>query len=239
MKIIETQDFKVRLINGGEYLNSAQLLRGRIFLRQEKTEKDKFDKFCQHLVVIDKRINQVVGTYRLLLGSIAEKNIGFYSETEFDLGNIKRSCKGEVLEIGRACVHPDYRKYLIITLLWRGVLSYVEYNKVDFIFGCASIEDSHPLKIGKIFRFFKDNFFSPPRFRVFPLEDKRFSYIKYLDEYNKEEVLNMLTSLIRGYLSIGAFVCGEPAWDRVFDTVDFFMLLDVKRINNSFLRKFL
>ncbi len=239
MKIIETQNFKVQLIKKGGYLNSAQLLRGKIFLNQEKIEKDKFDKFCQHLIVIDKRVSRVVGTYRLLLGSIAEKHIGFYSETEFDLGNIKKNCKGEVLEIGRACVHPDYRKYLIIALLWRGVLSYVEYNEVDFIFGCASIEDSHPLKIGKIFRFFKDNFFSPPPFRVFPLEDKRFSYTKYLDEYNRKEALSMLPSLIRGYLSIGAFVCGEPAWDRIFNSVDFFMLLDVKRMNNSFLRKFL
>ncbi len=236
---LNIQIFEVLFTKGGEFFEKAQFLRSKVFLKEEQKDEDRFDKFCEHVVVIDRNTKQVVGTYRLLLGSVAKNSLGFYSETEFDLKNIKKNCSAELLELGRACVDESYRKYPIIKLMWKAIISYIEQNRVRYVLGCASIEEPTPKKVGKIFRFLKDKFFSPSRFRVYPLKDRRFPYLKDPGAYGKREVLQMLPSLVKGYLNIGAFVCGEPAWDKVFGTADFFMMLDTKRMNTSFVRKFL
>jgi len=39
--------------------------------------------------------------------------------------------------------------------------------------------------------------------------------------------------LLRAYLSIGAQICGEPAMDREFKTIDFLTLLDITKLCSS------
>jgi len=236
---IDEKLFRVQLVKEGELLEKAQLLRGEVFFGSRKRDEDRFDEFCDHLVVIDRDTGNVVGTYRLLLGSAARNKTGFYSETEFDLKNIKSLDGAEFLEMGRACVNQSYRKYPIIGLMWKAILSYVEANKAGFIFGCASIDEPSPGKVGKIFGYLKERHYSLPEFRVYPLGGRRYPYIKDAGAASRREAMAELPSLIRGYLNIGAFVCGEPAWDKTFETADFFMMIDTKDINTSYLRKLL
>ncbi|MBN2120798.1 MAG: GNAT family N-acetyltransferase [Candidatus Omnitrophica bacterium] len=239
MKVcLDSQIFEILIVKKGEYLRKAQVLRGEVFFGKTLLDQDAFDKACEHLVVIDKKTQQVVGTYRLLLRSQAEKTTGFYSETEFNLKNIKNNCRGELLEMGRACVDARYRKFPILNFLWKAIISYMVDNKVKFIFGCSSIEEPQPAKVSKIFKFLKDNAFSPPRFRVAPLKNKRYPYFKEPVEYSRKEALSLVPSLVKGYLTMGAVACGEPAWDKEFDTADFFMMVETEKMNASFLRKF-
>ena len=98
--------FQIQFVKEGKLLKDAQSLRSRVFFAGLKEDEDRFDKYCDHIVALDTINNSVVGTYRLLLGSVAKKIGGFYSETEFDLKNLKKNCNGEILEMGRACVDP-------------------------------------------------------------------------------------------------------------------------------------
>jgi len=230
--------FKTILVKDGRLLKDAQRLRKKVFFAQEGQDEDSFDKICQHLLVLNRKSQEAVGTYRLLLGSVAKKSLGFYSEQEFDLSKIKKNCKGELLELGRACVRKDYRKNRIINLLWKEIIRYMLRHKVKYVFGCASINNPTPKKIGKIYYLFKKRYFAPSKFQVKPLKEKRYPYLKNHQNFNEDKVFRLLPSLVRGYLKMGAYVCSEPVWDKEFNTADFFMLLDVERMNEKFKTRF-
>jgi putative hemolysin len=231
--------FAVIFIKDKALLDEAKQLRGKVFFNSAKKDEDEFDEFCDHLVVLDKEKNEIIGTYRLLLGSVAHRHLGFYSETEFDLTNIKINCKGEVLEMSRACVLSTYRKYPIINLLWNEILAYFERHKVKYVFGCPSIENPSEENIGKLFAFFRHKCFAPLQFRVEPLKNKLYHFDKNIKIYEYKEILHLLPSLIRGYLKMGAFICGEPAYDKKFGTADFFTMLDIRQINEVYRKRFL
>lgn len=241
MRINIKNRFKVFFVRDNKLLAEAQSLRHKVFFGSNGKDKDRFDRYCMHLVVVDKNTRQVVGTYRLLLGSVAKKNLGFYSEGEFDLYNIKKNCKGQLLEMGRACVDESYRRFPIINLIWKELISFFSRNNVTYVFGCASIDEPSPEKIGKLVRYFKKRRFSPAKFRVYPLEGKGYPYLKnaaYLKTGEEKDILRLMPSLVYGYLRMGAFVCGEPVWDKEFNTADFFMLLDTSKMNEFYKRKF-
>ena len=233
--------FKVSFVHDGKLLAQAQRLRHQVFFGRSGRDKDKFDRYCTHLLVTDRDTRKVVGGYRLLLGSTAKKNSGFYSEGEFDLGKIKKNCRGQILEMGRACVDDAYRRFPVIKIMWREIISFIAKNNIKYVFGCASINDPSPEKIGSLLKYFKKRYFSPAKFRVYPLEDKRYPYIKntaYLKAGAEAQILSYMPSLVYGYLRMGAFICSEPVWDKEFNTADFFMLLDTAKMDAFYKSKF-
>ena len=123
-------------------------MRQKSFFKNSKikqSDSDEYDKFCDHLVVIDKSVSDdfVVGTYRLLLKPKFLARQRFYSESEFNITNLLAGNKFTLLEAGRSCVHEQYRDGRIIRLLWRGLATYIVNNRVDLIFGCASFPSSN------------------------------------------------------------------------------------------------
>jgi putative hemolysin len=238
MDFFETPDFKVSLISNGDYLEKAQVLRQRVFFGRAGRDSDPFDAFCKHLVVINKQTSDVVGTYRLLLSSDAENGRGFYSETKFDLTNIKKHCSGQLLEMGRACVHETYRKHRVINLMWKAILAYMDEQKVSYILGCSGVAHPSPQTIGAIQCFFKKHLYAPENLRVYPLAGLAYQYDNNSLAMSDAAVMKMLPRLAQGYLKMGALVCGEPVWNKVFDTAVFFMLLDTRHINSSYKEKF-
>jgi putative hemolysin len=241
MKINIRNRLKVSLVHNGKLLAEAQSLRHKVFFGSNGKDKDKFDKYCTHLVVVDKNTRKAVGAYRLLLGSVAYQNLGFYSEGEFDLRNIKKNCKGQILEMGRACVDKSYRRFPVINLMWKEIICFIAKSNVTYVFGCASISDPSPEKIGKLLAYFKKSHFSPVKFRVYPLKDKEYPCIEKTSDSKagEKDILRLMPSLVYGYLKMGAFICGEPVWDKEFNTADFFMLLDTSKMNEFYKRKFL
>ena len=237
-QVLHTAKFEVRFVESGKLLEKAKRLRHKVFFKKDGLDEDQFDPFCTHTVVIEKNTEKVIGTYRLLLGSNALRNRGFYSETEFNLEKIKKNCRGELLEMGRACVDSFYRGAPIINLLWRSIISFVDEHHVKYIFGCSSIDNPDPKNIGKIFKFFKANAFSPEEFRVFPLAGKEYPYQREVEFPSTRELIDLIPSLVRGYLKIGAFSCGAPVWDKEFDTADFFMLINTAKLNSLYRDKF-
>ena len=242
-------DYEIKIAQSEEEKLEAFRLRFAVFKRElgdkkgmisdREIETDIYDKFCDHLIVVDKAKKLVVGTYRLLLGSKVDPKIGFYSQKFFNIDKIKKLGK-KILELGRSCVHKDYREGIVVNLLWNGIAKYTKDNEVRYLFGSVRLNTTEPEEVSKEFSLIKQRYYAPKEFGVYPLKDCAFNN---LDENSKVEDSKKsflrLPPLVKGYLRLGVKVCGLPAWDRDLNSVVLFILLDIERISDSYKRHFL
>ncbi|WP_137938901.1 GNAT family N-acyltransferase [Chitinivorax sp. B] len=230
----------VALATTSEEVLEAQRLRYQVFAeemgarldgQEPGIDQDMFDPFCEHLLVRNEISGEVVGTYRILAPSQARKIGNYYSESEFDLVRLA-NLRNRMVEVGRSCVHPDYRSGGVITLLWSGLANYMVRNSYEYLIGCASISmaDGGHNAVG-IYNQIKDKYSSPIEWRAFPRCPLPMSAIEGSRDVS-------LPPLIKGYLRVGAMVCGEPAWDPDFNTADLLMLLPMSHMDKRYLRHF-
>lgn len=196
---------------------------------------DPYDDFCDHLIVVDSRTDEVVGTYRLMLGFVAEHNRGFYSASEFDISSIMK-LPGEKLELGRSCVHRDYRQASVISLLWAGIARYVELYKVQYLFGCASLHTSDPREVSMIYSYLHVFHRADAAYTVHPYQALRGVQLTAVPDLR--EICKKLPPLVKGYLRLGARLCGTPARDPHFGTTDLFVLLETERLVQRYRRRY-
>lgn len=193
---------------------------------------DRFDDFCDHLLVRDHSNDKVVGTYRILPPEQAYLAGGYYSETEFDLSRLHH-LRDSMVEVGRSCVHPDYRDGATITQLWSGLADYISRHNHEYLIGCASIsmgDGGH--YAASVYEKIHKLHAAPAEYRVFP------HCPLPLESLNRDlEVI--IPPLIKGYLRLGAWVASEPAWDPDFNCADLFILLPVSRLNARYARHFM
>ncbi|MCE9499406.1 MAG: GNAT family N-acetyltransferase [Leptospira sp.] len=206
-----------------------------------RKDRDEYDFYCEHLIVMDKaRDNMIVGTYRILNRKTAKKNIGFYSETEFDLSKLYE-LEDEVAEVGRSCVHPEYRDGSVITLLWAGLGEYMMQNNVRYLMGCGSIHSTDPVMASEVYAFLREkDGLAETKFEVMPLDINKIENFDTNFAINDiKETTKKIPPLVKGYLRVGAKICGTPALDRVFGTTDLFVLFDRNEIDKRYGEKFL
>lgn len=207
--------FEVFNLEMGEGLESS-FLTGR--------DQDDYDAACHHLIVVESATGKIVGTYRLQTGAMAAAAGGFYSATEFDLSQLPLELLEDSVELSRACIAKEFRNTQVLFLLWKGLASYIAFNRKRFLFGCCSLT-SQDAKEGKLTMelleregYLHDRYFVPPKPGV----------ECYSTSFCVEARLDVrLPKLFRSYLRIGAKVCGPPAIDRTFKTIDFFVLFDL------------
>jgi putative hemolysin len=239
--------FEVKITTDARDVEAAQRLRFQVFNLEMKKglrtsyerslDIDRFDACCEHLIVRELESEEIVGTYRLLLGARARHNFGFYSEQEFDLGRIK-SLDGELLELGRTCARKDFRDRALIPLMWETIVSYARQHNVRYIFGCGSVYTTAAPEVSRIFALLQKEFYAPEAFRVRPLPTTAFAGLHAPSEAVDDAALfQRLPSLIKGYLRAGAWICGPPALDSEFGTTDFFLLLDFSKLGRDYLSR--
>jgi putative hemolysin len=240
-------DFEVKIATEPSEIEQVQRLRFQVFnvelnkglksSYERGLDVDEFDPYCDHLLVRDLKSGDVVGTYRLLRGSQARQHIGFYSEKEFDLSRIKL-LDGELMELGRSCARKDFRDRALIPLMWDAIAEQVKKHQVRYLFGCGSLYTTETAEVGATFCMLKNKYYAPEAYRVFPVEGCKFKDLTddglILDE---QALFQKLPSLIKGYLRIGALVCGPPALDAEFGTADFFLLLDFGTLKEAYLKR--
>jgi putative hemolysin len=193
---------------------------------------DPHDAHCAHLMVRDGGSRQVVGTYRLLDAAGARTAGGFYSAAEFDLARLAPILPRTV-EIGRACVHPDYRRGGVISLLWVALLRHILARGYDYVIGCASIPAADGGHVAAtVCRQLLQHHLGPACWRVVPRA--AFVLEGWADVADAE-----IPSLVKGYLRLGAFVAGEPAWDGDFKTADLLMMLPIANLNRRYVDRLL
>jgi putative hemolysin len=219
----------------------AQRLRYKVFAEEmganlpsakEGIDRDIFDKYCEHLLVRESEENKVVGTYRILSPGQAEKIGGYYSQSEFDLTRLLH-LSDRMVEVGRSCVHRDYRDAATITHLWSGLAQYMQQHRHEYLIVCASIsmvDGGHVA--ASIYRKLHRIYSAPTEYSVFPRCPLPLHALnQYLDA--------PLPSLLKGYLRLGAYICGEPAWDPEFNTADLLILLPMSRMSSRYAKHFL
>lgn len=214
------------------YAVFAEEMGARLPCRRPGLDEDRFDPFCDHLLVRDLATGEVVGTYRILRPERAAAAGGYYSEQEFDLSRLAHLRPG-LVELGRSCIHPDYRTGPAIALLWAALARYMVRGGHRFLIGCASIGMADGGRAAaNLYRRLETTHLAPPEYRTFarcPLP-----VAELADGASAEP-----PPLVKGYLRMGAYVCGEPAWDPDFNTADLPILLPVARVSGRHARHYL
>jgi putative hemolysin len=191
-------------------------------------DADPFDEVCHHLLVTDLETDSIVGCYRMQTAEMARANRGFYSASLFDLSGLPESVVASSIEVGRACVAREHRSTHVLFLLWKGLALYVAHNNVRYLFGCCSLTSQDPVEGWAMMRYLDQNNYLDPELRVYP--DAR-CHLPNADPPAEVVAAVKVPVLFRTYLRYGSKVCGPPAIDREFRTIDFLVALDVETLS--------
>lgn len=235
----ETENLVLKTAENPFELRQALALRHEVFYRelqnkslQSRIDIDEFDLACDHIVIIDKKLSRIVGTYRV---NSTVFSSDFYSQTEFSLQEFFQ-LPGHKLELGRACIQKDYRTGAVINLLWKGIAAYAKEIGADYLFGCASVQSEDAAEIRAIQNLLADKELLSTSVGVSPLEKYRPS-LALLDNSHEPKKAE-LPALIQSYIVAGAKFYGEPAHDRDFQCHDFFMALKFSEMHPAFKRRY-
>lgn len=236
-----TSLFRVGLANTLDDLVECQRLRYLVFncelgeglecSARTGLDRDRFDFICDHLMVRDTATDKLVGTYRMQGGYRAKGNLGYYGEELFDFGPFE-SMRGEVLELGRACVRQEYRNTSVLHLLWKGIAKYAESAGARYLIGCSSLSSQDEDEGLALYETLRDKHLVQATLRTKPA-------LGHVCVASREQiVVPQIPRLFRAYLDISAKICGPPAIDRDFKTIDFLTLIDLHRLPERVRRRF-
>ena len=238
----ERGHYQLRRATTVEDVRAAQTLRFLVFnlelnegLEHSYTtlrDADPFDEVCDHLLVEDLRTHEVVGTYRMQTGATAAAKLGYYSAQEFDFTPFE-PVRGQILELGRACVHSHHRNLAVLGLLWKGISAYAREHGARYLLGCSSLTSQDPQVGAAMYAELRKKFLAPAAMQTVPLP----AWICSLDDAPSHAP--KVPRLLMAYLSLGAKICGPPAIDREFKTIDFLTLMDIDALPPATVRRYL
>lgn len=241
---IDDRHFELRLAQSEADLQAAQRLRYDVFVAElgadgpmvdhtARREIDRFDAHVDHLLLIDRRRPEaegVIGVYRLMTEAAAVAAGQFYSEDEYDLSPLRVS-KRRLLELGRSCLHPEYRGGTAMMHLWAGLADYIAARRIEVMFGVASFPGLDPAPLAGPLSLLHHRHLAPPDLR--PVA--RASGFQTMDliaerDLDRPAAIREIPALIKAYLRLGGFV-GQGAYlDRAFNCIDVCLVMDVERI---------
>jgi putative hemolysin len=247
---------EVRLARGPREIWRAQRLRYRVFYqemsakpdvvsRMFRRDADRFDKACDHLLVIDHAARgrfggvrpKVVGTYRLMRQSAATRLGGFYTQGEFDLAGLIANHPGaRFLELGRSCVLQPYRTKKTVELLWHGIWAYIRHHRIDAMFGCASFDGTDPDAIALPLSFLHHHARADGAWTAQARPERHVAMDRLpAGMVEMKLALKEMPPLIKGYLRLGARFGTGAVIDRQFGTTDVLVILPVAAIDRRYL----
>jgi putative hemolysin len=250
---IRSGDLGVRIAVGSAEIDAVQALRYRVFYQElgarpdaattaARRDRDVYDTVADHLLVVDHTLGEgaasVVGTYRLIQREAARQIGHFYSAAEYDIARIE-AIPGRVLELGRSCVDDGYRNRAVMQLLWRGIAAYVFQNKIELMFGCASLPGTDPEALAIELTYLYYNHLAPAAIRPRALPH-RFVEMRRLDRdtVDSRVALNKLPPLIKGYLRLGGFVGDGAVIDPQFNTIDVAVVVQTDLVTDKYYKHY-
>lgn len=235
-------DITIKIAETDDELRAAQRLRYDVFVQElggggemvdhdQKLEQDRFDPFFDHMLATDTETGAVIGVYRLLRGEQAQAMGQFYSEDEYDLSILRNSGR-KLLELGRSCLHPDYRGGTAMFHLWNGLAQYVALHEIEILFGVASFHGTDLQTLAQPLSMLHHNHLAPEDLRVRTQPDH------YVDmnrlaapDLDRRKAMLEVPALIKAYLRLGGFVGDGAFLDHAFNTTDVCLVLDTNRMN--------
>ena len=255
---------EVRLARSEAEIRAAQALRYKVFygemgarptaeMTAVQRDFDRFDAYCDHLLVLDHAEGgeggRVVGTYRLLRQSVAERFDGFYTGTEFDVSKLM-AYPGEIMELGRACVEASHRnRATTMQLLFRGIATYAVHYDIKIMFGCASLPGTDPQAVAPPLSYLYYNHLAPEHLRARALPDR---YVRMdllpprevdaeaaVAELDARATLSALPPLIKGYLRLGGLIGDGAVVDPEFQTTDVCIIVVTDRMTTKYFNHYI
>jgi putative hemolysin len=254
--------YRVRFARSGADIAAACRLRFEVFnlefgeglasAHELGEDRDIHDDHCQHLIVEylpdgtgslgfgggpASAMPRVVGTYRLQTAATAESSgTGFYSSGIFDLATLPTDMLEDAVELGRACVHRAHRNRRTLFMLWRGLAAYVMWHRKRWFFGCNSLSTESHREGRRMMAYLVRHGHVHPDLQVDPHEHQ---LCRATASAHPDDDLPMrIPSLFGTYLRYGAKVCGPPAHDRRFHTIDFFTVVDLQEMETRTFQNF-
>lgn len=236
------QLYRLRNAETPDDVVSAQRLRFQVFnvemgeglasAHATGLDSDLFDSICDHLLVEEIATGTLVGTYRLQTGIRARSSTGagFYSAREFDFAPFTDRAD-EIVELGRACVHRQHRNLVVLGLLWKGIAGYAKERGGRYLIGCSSLTSQNPAEGVTLYQALKDKYLAPEPWQTFPMPG-----FECMAEPLPAPV--RAPKLMSAYFSIGAKICGPPALDGEFQTIDFLTLVDLQALPENVATRF-
>ena len=239
--VLRDKRYEVRFARNADALDAIQKLRFDVFnlelgegldkSYENQRDQDRFDPLCHHLLVLERHSGELIGTYRMQTCDMAEHYDGFYSADEFDLEGLPREVVRDSVEIGRACVAQSYRNRAVLFLLWKGLAAYMTRNRKRYLFGCCSLTSQDPAEGKRVMEHLEHEGHVHAAWRVSP----RPGWVCYEGDFSltrqQRDAPVDLPKLFKLYLRYGAKVCGEPALDTFFKTIDYLVLLDLHELD--------
>jgi putative hemolysin len=252
--------YTLRLAQSPAEIRACQALRYHVFYEElaarpeggaaaSRLDADRFDPICDHLLAVasatepgeeETRVDggALVGTYRMLRQEAAAANFGFYTESEFDVAPmITAHPNFRFLELGRSCVLKTHRTKPVLELLWQGIWDFVRANRVDVMFGCASLEGADPERHAEALGLLAGLRETPAEWRAAALPARRVE-MRGPAGIDRRRALHALPPLIKGYLRLGCYIGDGAVIDRQFDTVDVLIVLPVSAIDKRYFGRF-
>lgn len=249
LPILKAGALEVRLAKNEEDVRAAQLLRYEVFYEEcgatanervacMKQDVERIDDFCDILLVIDHSNDKIVGTYRFMLREAAEQYGGYYTAGEFDIHKLV-TFPGQIMELGRSCVHKDYRTRPTMQLLWRGISAYIKANNVGLCFGCGSFQGTDVSKYSHALSYLYYNHLAPQELRTsaLPVHYQAMNLLPQ-KEVNSKIAMKQLPPLIKGYLRLGGFI-GDGAYiDRAFNSIDVCIIVKMDTLTDRYFQRY-
>lgn len=229
-KAADSQNYVVQLARTPADVQAAQALRFAVFNMEldegladsysTGLDADPFDAVCDHLLVLDASDDRVVGTYRMQTGLRAQSALGYYSEREFDFAPFE-AARSQILELGRACIHAQHRNFAVLNLLWKGIAAHARDQGARYLIGCSALTSQDESQGAAAFDKLAASL-APASWRTVPKP----GFVCAMGE--RAAVAPKIPRLLTAYLALGARICGAPAIDREFRTIDFLTWLDLQ-----------
>ncbi len=242
LPVCSSPRYEVRLARTPAEVRQAQRLRFEVFNLElgeglassyaTGLDQDAYDACCDHLVVFAADTGELAGTYRLQTGAAAAAGLGYYSEQAFDCSAFE-PLRLHVVEIGRACVHPRHRHPGALGWLWKGIGGYARDRRARYLIGSSSLPTIDAGTGWSVYARLAGSHLTPDGQRARP----RPGWECPLAELPAAPP--PVPKLMQAYLGLGAQICGAPAWDRAFGTIDFLTLLDLETLQPAARRRFL
>ena len=243
----------IRLARADHELDAVQALRYRVFYqemgarpdeetRRDERDRDRYDAVADHMLVIDHALgdgpDSIVGTYRLIRRSAAERIGQFYSEDEYDVSPLL-NYDGQILELGRSCVAAAYRNRVAMQLLWRGIAAYVFHHRIDLMFGCASLPGIDPDAVAAELSYLYYHHLAPRPMRPRALPHRYVEMRRVAPEaLDVKQTLIRLPPLVKGYLRLGGFVGDGEVIDPQFNTTDVAVVVKTDLVTDKYFRHY-
>ena len=244
--MIAASRYECQLALTSSEIQAAQELRFEVFNMEmdegfdhsylTRLDRDRFDPVCEHLIVKDLESDKIIGTYRLQTGANAKDNLGYYSEQEFDF-LVYEPWRERILELGRACIHHDHRNHLVLNLLWKQIAQFAQEHRLRFLIGCSSLTSQNPELGLRTYDYLAYRHLAPPELQTVPKPE--FECLPQSSPRSRPELKVNIPKLLGAYLRLGATICGPPAIDRKFKTIDFLTLLDLDSLAPRIRKRYL